>query len=191
MALEQLVSDYGAFGLFAGAGLEGETVAMLGGVLAHRGLLDFWTAVLAVAAGSFLTDQIFFLAGRRFRKSPWACKLQAGPAGARVLQTFHRRRDIFVFGFRFIYGLRVASAVTIGTTGFPWGRFSVLNGLAAPLWATVFVALGYLCGEAIETMFGHLRAHFHYPLALVAVCLCALVIALASGKRRRRHCCAE
>ena len=84
--------------------------------------------------------------------------------------------------------LRVASAVTIGTTGFPWGRFSVLNGLAALLWATAFVALGYLCGEAIETMFGHLRAHFHYPLALVAVCLCALVIALASGKRRRRHC---
>lgn len=107
MALEQLVSDYGAFGLFAGAGLEGETVAMLGGVLAHRGLLDFWTAVLAVAAGSFLTDQIFFLAGRRFRNSSWVRKLQAGPAGARVLQTFHRRRDIFVFGFRFIYGLRL------------------------------------------------------------------------------------
>lgn len=83
MALEQLVSDYGAFGLFAGAGLEGETVAMLGGVLAHRGLLDFWTAVLAVAAGSFLTDQIFFLAGRRFRNSSWVRKLQAGPAGAR------------------------------------------------------------------------------------------------------------
>lgn len=186
MALEQLVSDYGAFGLFAGSGLEGETVAMLGGVLAHRGLLDFWTAVLAVAAGSFLTDQIFFLAGRRFRNSPWVRKLQAGPAGARVFQTFHRRRDIFVFGFRFIYGLRAAGAVTIGTTGFPWRRFAVLNGIAALLWATVFVAIGYLCGQAIETMFGHLRAHIHYPLALIAICTCAVAIALLSTRRRRR-----
>lgn len=187
MALEQLVSDYGAFGLFAGSGLEGETVAMLGGVLAHRGLLDFWTAVLAVAAGSFLTDQIFFLAGRRFRNSPWVRKLQAGPAGARVLQMFHRRRDVFVFSFRFIYGLRVASAVTIGTTGFPWGRFAVLNGLAAVLWAAVFVALGYLCGQAIETMFGHLRAHIHYPLALVTICLCAVTTIFVSRRMRRQN----
>lgn len=184
MALEQLVSDYGAFGLFVGSGLEGETVAMLGGVLAHRGLLDFWTAVLAVAAGSFLTDQICFRAGRKFGHSPWVRKLQEGPAGTRVLQTFERQRDIFVFGFRFAYGLRVASAVTIGTTGYPWGRFVMLNGIAALLWATMFVAIGYLCGQAIKTMFGHLRDHIHYPLALTAIGLCALTIAFVSRRRR-------
>ncbi|MCJ8140797.1 DedA family protein [Falsirhodobacter halotolerans] len=184
MSLETLVSDYGTFGLFAGSGFEGETVAMLGGVLAHRGLLDVWAAILAVAAGSFLTDQIFFLAGRKFRNSPRVRRLQAGPAGARVLRAFHRRRDLFVFGFRFAYGLRMASAVTIGTTAYPWGRFALLNAAAALSWAATFVALGYLCGQAIETLFGHLRAHIHYPLAIVAVGLCSLALLWVMKRRR-------
>lgn len=107
MALEQFVSDYGAFGLFAGAGLEGETVAMLGGVLAHRGLLDFWTAVLAVAAGSFLTGQIFFLAGRRFRKSPWAANFKPG-----LRERASSRRSIVVE--------TSSCSASVSSTGYAW-----------------------------------------------------------------------
>ncbi|MCP1316163.1 hypothetical protein [Halomonas sp. 707D7] len=45
MTFEHLVTNYGSLGLFLGAGLEGEAVAMLGGILSHRHLIGFVPAV--------------------------------------------------------------------------------------------------------------------------------------------------
>jgi len=63
MTLEHLVANYGSFGLFVGASLEGEASAMLGGILSHQHLIEFWPAIIALALGSFLADQVFFLLG--------------------------------------------------------------------------------------------------------------------------------
>src|SRR5690554_6147704 len=131
MAFENLVANYGSFGLFLGAGLEGEGVAMLGGILSHRHLIGFWQAVVALALGSFLVDQAFLWLGRGCRHHARVRSIQQSAAGARVLKTFHARPDVFVLSFRFLCGLRIASAVTIGTADFPWPRFILLNALSA------------------------------------------------------------
>ncbi|MDB6455019.1 DedA family protein [Falsirhodobacter sp. 20TX0035] len=186
MALEQLVTDFGAVGLFLGAGFEGEGVAMMGGVLSHRGLLHFWLAILSVASGSFLIDQLFFLLGRRYRGHPRVRSVQASSAGAKVLRTFERRPDLFVFAFRFLYGLRIASAITIGTTTYPWGRLILLNALAALIWASLFVTIGYLCGQAIEGMFGHLHAALHYLIAGTGIIFIVVLITVVTRRTRRR-----
>ena len=157
MQLEQFLSQYGLWGIGIGAGLEGETVAVLGGVFVHRGLLSFVPAVLAAALGSFLADQIFFGLGRRFRDTAHVRKLRQRPTFQRARAFFDRHPLSFVFAFRFLYGLRTISPVAIGTTDFPAIRFMLINAAAALLWAVIFISLGYLFGQAIEVVFGKAR----------------------------------
>ena len=185
MTFEQLVTDYGSFGLFLGAGLEGEAVAMLGGIMSHRHLIGFWTAIVSLALGSFIVDQAFFQLGYWCRNSARVRSIQRSAAGARVLKTFNNHPYFFVLSFRFMYGLRIAGAVTIGTTDFPWLRFVLLNAASALIWAVVWVSLGYVCGQAIEALFGRLGNLLHFALAGVAVCICVVMLTIIAAKRRR------
>ena len=50
MTLEHLVANYGSFGLFVGRAW-GEASAMLGGILSHQHLIEFWPAIIALALG--------------------------------------------------------------------------------------------------------------------------------------------
>ncbi|MCP1315973.1 DedA family protein, partial [Halomonas sp. 707D7] len=114
-------------------------------------------------------------------------RIQQSAAGARVLKTFDARPDLFAFSFRFAYGLRIASAVTIGTARFPWSRFVMLNALSALAWAVVWVTLGYACGQAIEGLFGRLNNVPHFALACVVIGVCIALLAVVVSKRRGRR----
>ncbi|KQM88244.1 hypothetical protein ASE67_00290 [Sphingomonas sp. Leaf23] len=154
MTIEALVARYGLGALLLGAGIEGETVVVLGGIMVQRGALPYVGAILAAAIGSFIADQLFFAAGRRFRDHPRVRRWSAKPAFARALAAFERRPTLFVFAFRFLYGLRTVSPVAIGTTQLPLARFVVLNGAAALLWATIFVSIGYWFGHGLSEVIG-------------------------------------
>ncbi|WP_025293167.1 DedA family protein [Sphingomonas sanxanigenens] len=184
MMLETLVARYGLIALFLGAGIEGETVVILGGIMVHRGILPPLPAIAAAAAGSFVADQIFFALGRRFRDHRFVRRIRDRPAFARALATFERRPTAFVFAFRFLYGLRTVSPVAIGTTTLPTARFMGVNAASATLWGTTFVGAGYLFGQAIETAFGRIR-----PLEHVLIPAAAVILLLAIGVRgwRRRR----
>ena len=62
--LEILVSAYGYPALFIGTFLEGETILVIAGFLAHRGYLELpWVIVIAFL-GTFSGDQFYFWLGR-------------------------------------------------------------------------------------------------------------------------------
>ena len=79
MSIELLIARYGLLAIFLGAGIEGETVVLLGGVLSHRGFLPFWPVALAAAFGSFVADQLLFFAGRHARSYPAVQRVLARP----------------------------------------------------------------------------------------------------------------
>ncbi|WP_062117637.1 DedA family protein [Aureimonas sp. AU40] len=183
MTIESLVAQFGLPAIFLGAGFEGETVAILAGVIAHAGTLKLWQVMLAVGLGSFAADQIFFSCGRFFRETRFVRRVSAKPFFARALAEFEKRPVLFTFGFRFVYGFRTVSPIAIGTTRLPALRFLAINAAAATVWALVFVSAGYWFGHGIETIFGHLKTH-HRLLVGVAVALVA-VCALAVWTRLR------
>lgn len=154
MSIEALVARYGVVALLVGAGLEGETVVVLGGIMVQRDIIGFWPAILAAATGSFVSDQLFFAAGRRFRDHRWVRRIVDKRAFARALATFERHPVAFVFAFRFLYGLRTVSPVAIGTTRLPAMRFVTINAAAALLWAGIFVSIGYWFGHGIQEAIG-------------------------------------
>lgn len=185
MTLEHLVANYGSFGLFVGASLEGEGIAMLGGIMSHQHLIGVWPAIIALALGSFLADQVFFLLGHGGRNSAIVRSVQGSAAGGRVVTTFNAHPDVFAFSLRFLYGLRMAGAVTIGTTDYPWPRFILLNAISALLWSAAWVTLGYMFGQALAPLFERLSGLSHFVWAGVAVALCIAVVAVMATRRRR------
>ena len=173
MSIEDLISQYGALAILVGAGIEGETVVFLGGVLAHRHLVSYWTAALAAATGSFLADQLFFFAGRYASQWPRVQKLIARPAFARVTGLLDRYPTGFILAFRFIYGMRTISPLAIGASKVPAAKFVLLNAIAALIWGFGITAIGYLFGRGAERLLGRLELHHHLliatSVALIAV----------------------
>jgi membrane protein DedA with SNARE-associated domain len=62
--LECLVRNYGYWALLAGTFLEGETILIIGGLLAKLGLLKLSTVMGIAFIGSFSGDQVYFYIGR-------------------------------------------------------------------------------------------------------------------------------
>jgi membrane protein DedA with SNARE-associated domain len=173
MTIETIIAKYGLAALFIGAGLEGETVVVAGGLLSHKGLLPLPGAMAAAAAGSFVADQIFFSAGRYFRGKAWVKRQQQRPIFARALGLLERYPIGFIFAFRFIYGFRTISPIAIGTTRVETKLFLLINAIAAVVWGIVFTGIGYLFGHSFEKLIERLLPDKHAILivggAVVAV----------------------
>lgn len=176
VSVESLIQHYGALGVFLGAGIEGETVVVLGGVMAHRQLLPFWAVALAASLGSFIADQLFFFAGRYARSSRTVEGILAKPAVASVQRLLERHPTGFVFAFRFIYGMRTISPIAIGTTQIATAKFMTLNALAAMVWGPLFTAIGYFFGQGVEQLFGRLSLPHHLLVAALVPCGLLLVL---------------
>ena len=177
MSVEALLHHYGLLAVFVGAGLEGETVVIAGGILAHQGYAPVWAAMLAAMSGSFLIDQVWFYCGRRFRDHRWVSRARAKPAFARALAMLEAHPVGFIFVFRFLYGLRTISPIAIGTTQVEARLFLIVNAVSAIVWGIAFTVIGYLFGHAFERFVGRLIPGTHV-LLIVAAAVVALVAAV-------------
>lgn len=184
MTFTAIIAHYGLVGVFFGSGIEGEAVVVTGGILAHKGLIPLWGAMVAAATGSCIVDQIYFFLGRYFRHYPWVQRLTKRPAFARAIAFLERHPTAFIFGFRFIYGLRTISPIAIGTTRVETRKFVILNALAAAIWGPLFTLLGYAFGKAIDPVLHRLQTGALYALGSVTL-LGVLIVFIVWLLRRR------
>ena len=187
MTLETLIQTHGLPGIALGVVIEGDGVAFLGGVLAHRGFFPLWQAILAATLGAILVDNLFFLLGRRAGQGAFARRLLARGPVVFLAERLDRHPVAAILGFRFLYGLKSAGAVLIGTRRIPWPRFAMLDALACLIWAGCATLIGHASGHLIGLFLGPLRLHWHLALAGM-LCLAALFL-LHRWQRRRlaRH----
>ena len=165
-----MIAHYGLIAILVGAALEGETVAMIAGMSAHRGLFSLPAAWGAVLAGTLIADQGLFYAGRLFRNRSWVRKMRETERFGKAQALFERHPQKFVLLFRFLYGLRTASPLLVGTSGFPPVRFAILNLVAAILWSSLFVGLGFIFGLGIERLYDRMPAFGEWlPYLLIPV----------------------
>ena len=164
LSLAELVHHFGAIGVGLGAGLEGETAVLIGGIAAHHGLFSPFAAWIAAWLGSFLADQCFFLLGRWRRGSKWVRLVSAKPAFGRAIGLIERYPFAFCIVFRFIYGMRVAGPIAIGLSGVRARVFLLLNFISAAVWAAVFTALGFYFGHTVELILRRIFSPLHVVL---------------------------
>ena len=157
MTLAQLVTDYGYPALAVGCLLEGETIVLLAGLAAHRGLLA-WPMVMLIATGfSFLGDQFWYQIGRRYGKA----LIERFPLLAErrpwLEQRLFAHPDARVLGVRFMGGLRTVGPILMGSGFVQPRRFFWLNLLGALLWVCTFVSAGYFFGEIAQRLLPDIR----------------------------------
>jgi len=183
---EQLITSYGYAALFIGTVLEGETILILAGFLAHRGYLTLPLVVGTALLGSFAGDQLFFYLGRSRGGAFLTRRPHWHPRAERVKRLLQRHPLLIVLGFRFVYGMRTVTPLVIGASGFPVSRFVLLNLLGAAIWSLLVGSAGYLFGQALELVLADLR---RYELLLAGCVLAAGGIAWLWRflHRRRRH----
>lgn len=187
MTIEALIARYGLGALLLGAGMEGETVVILGGIMVQRGTLPFAGTILAAAIGSFIADQIFFTIGRRARDGRWVGKLRKRRVYARVMGMMERYPVGFIFAFRFLYGLRTISPVAIGTSEVPTRLFVAVNAVSAACWASIFIGIGYLFGEAFQELAARWRPSLPHILMAAALVMVAAAIGWGLRMMWQRH----
>jgi membrane protein DedA with SNARE-associated domain len=169
LSLAELVHHFGAIGVGLGAGLEGETAVLIGGIATHHGLFSPFAAWIAAWLGSFFADQGFFLLGRWRRESKWVRRVSAKPAFSRAIGLIERFPFAFCIVFRFIYGMRVAGPIAIGLSRVRARIFLLLNFISAAVWAAVFTALGFYFGHTVELILRGIFSPLHVVLLAMLV----------------------
>ncbi len=159
MSLESIVEHYGYLAILVGTFLEGETIVVLAGFLAHRGYLTLELVIACAFFGTYAGDQLFFYIGkwrgsRILAKRPhWQLRSE------RVFSLLNRHQVLVILGFRFLYGLRTVTPFLIGMSRVHPIRYLVLNGLGAIIWAIAVAVLGYVLGETVELFLEHVKRY--------------------------------
>ena len=183
MTLEQLISEYGLWAVFGGTFAEGETVLVVGGFFARKGLLALPAVTFCAAAASFLSDQFYFHLAKRkglslIEKRPWLKKRVE-----RVRPILEKHRILMIFGFRFVYGTRIAVPLLLGASGISSLLFLVCDLLTVALWSVLFASLGYGFGQTVINLLNQLQ----YYEARVFTGLGLLVLLVLGLKYLRRR----
>ena len=172
--LQALVITYGYAVIVVGTFLEGETVLVIGGYLAHAGYLELPWVIAAAFAGTFAGDQLFFYIGRKRgmalleKRSRWRAR------GERALALLQRHQNALIIGFRFLYGLRTVTPFLIGAGGVSPAKFFLLNCIGAFVWAVAVASLGYLLGQTLALFLA--KAHRYEGYVVLLILLAALAV---------------
>jgi membrane protein DedA with SNARE-associated domain len=161
------VSTYGYLAVFLGTLFEGETVLLAAGYAAQRGMLHWETVVIVAFLGGTLGDQLAFLLGRWKGSSLIRRVPRLASRVATVHALLERHHVLIILTIRFLYGLRIAGPVVLGTSAIPFWRFSLLNIIGAAIWATAITAAGYYFGLALDVFLADLHEFEHLVLLVL------------------------
>jgi len=184
--VHELIQQYGYAAVFVGTFVEGESVALLAGFLAHGEYLDLTTVIIVSFIGSFGGDQTAYWLGRKFgsRWRPKSPVLQRRMADAERLLTRHQIPVLL--GFRFVYGIRNATPFVAGSvTKIPLLRFIGLNAAGAAIWSISIPVIGYSFGHTAESLLGTRQVYEGRIIA--ALVTGAFIIWLVRYLRARRR----
>jgi membrane protein DedA with SNARE-associated domain len=196
-SLTPLLQEYGVTAVMIilmlesiGLPLPGESVLILGSVLAARGDLSFPFLLVFAWAGAVLGDNIGYVIGRTFGR---VVLLRVGGRIGIKADRVRKVEDVFArygpvtVGFaRFFPILRQLNGVVAGTLGMEWPRFLLFNALGGALWVLVWSLLGFYLGAHVGDI-AELAHDFGMVGAAVAAAVVAAVAWLKWRRRRQSH----
>lgn len=178
-AYGQLLARYGYLAVLAGTMLEGETIVLVAGFLAHQGYLSVpWIIVFAVIGSSISDQGLFFLSRLKGAKLLSRFPKARNKVTAMAARMHERPMALSAFAllFRFLYGFRNIAPLFLGMSDIPTLRFVLLNALGAVIWAVCFSLGGYFFAAALSAVLGTLA---RYEVAIViGLLLCGGAFAL-------------
>ena len=174
---------------FTGLVVPGETVVILGGVIAGQGDVD----VLALFALTWLCalsgDATGYLLGRRLGRR---FLLAHGPrvhlSGARLLRVeefFARYGLATILIGRFVGLVRAVAPFLAGASRYPPGRFIAIAVLGTGLWSAAFVFLGFIFWQSFDEAIA-IAKQGSLVLATIVVLIVSAIAIYRHVRERRR-----
>lgn len=184
MDVKALLLTYGPLVILVWTFFEGETVLLVAGFLAQQGFMSLEWCVLAAFVGSMSGDQLYFWIGRKFGRQILEWRPAWRIAADRALRMLVRYQNYFILSFRFIYVVRNVSSFSIGIAGVSFRRFTVLNAIAAAVWALSFGLGGFYFGKTLQVFIGRVQEFEGYVAGILAVSLVAFWLWRRTRRRR-------
>ena len=184
----------GAFletGAFVGLIAPGETLMIVGGVIAGQGEISLVPLVALVWACAVAGDTVSFFLGRRLGR---AFMLRHGPKVKiteerleRVEAFFERRGGVTILVGRFIGLVRAIAPFVAGTSRMSYRRFLPYDVLGAGLWAATFCVLGYVFWQSFDRVseYASTGAFALGTVIVVVVAVAWVVRRLRDAEQRR------
>lgn len=136
---------------FVGLFIPGETVVLLGGVLASHGRVNLGAMMAAAGVGAVVGDSVGYEIGRHFGDRLRRSRLGRRVGDARwergAAYLGHKGGRAIFFG-RFVGVLRALVPALAGVARMPYRTFLAWNMAGGIVWSCAFVALGYAAGDS-------------------------------------------
>ena len=173
-------------GAFVGLVAPGETVVIVGGVIAGQGEISLMVLIGIVWACAFLGDTTSFVIGRRLgrgfilRHGP---RLKITEQRLEQVERFLQRHGgkTILIG-RFIGLVRALAPFIAGSSGLRYGRFAPYSVIGTGLWASLFAVLGYIFYQSFDRV-AHVAGQATFAFGLTI----AVVAGGVYAGRRLRH----
>jgi len=188
MDVAGFTSQYGYVAVALGTFVEGEAALLMAVFAAWRGHLDLSLVIMVAMAATFAADFAHYYAGRRYgtallRKCP---SLQV--RAERVHRLMHRHHLSLILAMRFLYGLRSAGLIVLGTSGVPMHRFIILNLASVIVWTLGVALIGYFFGGATYRLLANMDSYQLWAVTGSCVILSVIWILFrrrqAAGERK-------
>ena len=140
--------------LFFGFIVPGESIVVISGLLASKGVMDLKTVFLISALGAILGDQTGYVIGREFGQKlivKYGSRLFLKKAYISETERFfenHGGKTVFLG--RFAAWLRAMSPFVAGTSKMSYLKFLFFNAAGGLVWAAGYSTVGYLAGDSWE-----------------------------------------
>jgi phosphatidylglycerol lysyltransferase len=169
--VQHLLDVAGSFAylvVFIGVGIEsmgvpvpGETILVLGAILAGQGKASAAGIAAAGWAGAVIGDNIGYFVGRRFgtrlTSLPVIRLVYDERRAALAMRFFQRRRGwVAVFLGRFVALLRIFAGPLAGISHMHWPVFLAANAAGGACWVALVVTIGVVLGSNAETIVGRI-----------------------------------
>lgn len=174
ITFEAFIHSYGYLAVFIGMFIEGETILALAGYFSELGYLYLPLTILVAIITTLIADQMWFHLGRiKGRK----VLLKHGFIRHRVekLHNFLGKYETHtMLTFRFIYGMRITTALLLGSSKASAKKFFFLDLISVSVWATLYIILGYIFGSAISPFISKMKDFELQMIAAIAIILLAV-----------------
>lgn len=179
------IKDWGYLAVFLGSLIEGESVILTASSMAYLGYLSLYKIMVVAFVGTVFADQMLFFVGRYYGSSIFDRFPRLQKSAARAFGLLNRYDVWFIIGCRFVYGIRITSAIVIGAAQISLKRFIPLNILSGLIWTVVSCVGGYLLGDVMKDIlenFNLIQKYLFVVLGVVGV----LAVCIFSYKKHKR-----
>ena len=150
--MEEFIRDWGYIAIFLysfGGGFIGLAIAS---VLSYSGDLNIYLSILIAGISNFIGGQFLFFLARKNKNYAKDMMRKHGRKIALTHLLMRKYGSFVIFIQKYIYGIKTLVPLAMGITKYSAIKFSILNAIAAFLWACVIGYASFIGGEYLLAM---------------------------------------